>query len=282
MRDTLLAILAVNLMLAVGKLMLGISTGSLGVISDAVENGVDTLTNVIGLAAVRQAEQPPDEDHPYGHGKFETLASFTVGGFLFLTCFELAKSAVLRLLGLGVATPHPTFLSMGLLVLALLVKLALGAYEGARARALQSEFLRADAIHTGSDFLVTGSVLLGMALTMAGYPLADAIATLTVAALIAISGYRIVASTIPVLVDRVAVSSDLVRRLVIQVPGVVDCHEIKSRGRAGAIFIDMHLNLAPHLDVRASHEVTEQVERRLQEQLGPCELVIHVEPVGHS
>lgn len=281
-KGTLVLTLVVNAALALFKLLLGLWTSSLGVMSDAVENSVDTLTCIIGLVAVTHAEQPPDADHPYGHAKFETLAAFTIGGFLFVTCFELAKSAMGRLLGHANGQPHPNLLAMGLLAVTLLVKLALSLFERSRSGKLNSEILRADAIHTGSDVLVTLSVLIGMGLTLRGFPWADAVATLVVAALIAISGYRIVASTIPVLVDRVAVSSDLVHHIVMRVPGVMDCHEIKSRGKLGQLFITMHLNLSPHLDVETSHVVTEQVEQRLLESLGPCELNIHVEPVGHS
>src|SRR5262252_4387284 len=115
-RRVLLVTLALNLVVVAGKLIAGLLAGSLSVISDAIHSSVDSLNNVVGLVVMRYATAEPDEDHPYGHAKFETLAAFAIAGFLFVTCYQLSLSAIERIIAHDAPRPEITALTIGVMV----------------------------------------------------------------------------------------------------------------------------------------------------------------------
>ena len=279
-RRVLLITLAFNLTVAIGKLIAGVTGHSLSIISDAIHSTVDSLNNIVGLVVVRYATADPDEGHPYGHAKFETLAAFIIAGFLFVTCYELATSALGRLFAGPVARPQVTVLTVGVMIATILCNVFVAIYEQRQGRRLQSEFLIADAIDTRSDVVVSCSILLGLVFVRMGYVWLDPVMTLLVAGVIAWNGYKIFKSTVPVLVDAAPLRPEEIAAVVKTVPGVHSLHAIRSRGRAGQMFIEMHLYVLPEIehDHIKTHAVTESVEERLQQEFGNVTATIHVEP----
>ena len=168
-RRVLLITLLLNLAVVAGKLIAGILAGSLSVISDAIHSSVDSLNNVVGLVVMRYATAEPDEEHPYGHAKFETLAAFAIAGFLFVTCYQIGLSAVKKLFSQEIATIEITTLTISVMLVTIAVNVFVAMYEKREGQRLQSEFLIADAIHTRSDILVSCSVLAGLVLIRLGY-----------------------------------------------------------------------------------------------------------------
>ncbi|MGH9853826.1 MAG: cation diffusion facilitator family transporter, partial [Blastocatellia bacterium] len=158
-RRVLLVTLALNIAVVIGKLIAGFLAGSLSVISDAVHSSVDSLNNIVGLVVMKYATAEPDEDHPYGHAKFETLAAFAIAGFLFVTCYQISLSAIKRLFSHDQAAPEITALTIGVMVVTIIVNIFVTVYERREGRRLQSAFLIADSAHTRSDVLVSCSVL---------------------------------------------------------------------------------------------------------------------------
>ena len=276
-RQVLGITLALNLVVVAGKLVAGLRAGSLSVISDALHSSADSLNNLVGLAIIRMARAAPDEEHPYGHHKFETVATFAIAGFLLVTAFEVAVGAAKRLLGWSSSEVEVTSLTVGVMVATVAVNIFVWTYESRRGKALNSSFLIADSKHTLSDIFVSLSILVGLVLVRQGMTHVDPILAFFVAGIITYAAYQIFASTIPVLVDSAPLSSEYIAKIVRQTPGVESVHEIRSRGVPGRIFISMHLVVTPTNTFEA-HAVTEEVERRLAEKVGPCSVTIHVEP----
>jgi len=238
---------------------------------------VDALNNVIALAAIYVAAAPPDEEHPYGHGKFETLGAFMISGFLSITCFELLKSAATRLIE-GAPPPRPGAAALAILAGTMVVNAGVAYYERRKGEELDSELLSADARHTQADVWVTASVLIGLGLVKLGWGAADAIMAVLVAGLVAHSGYQILRRTVPVLVDRRAVDPKRIVDVALRVEGVESVAEIRSRGRPGEAFAELTVLVHPATPVRQAHVIADEVERRVAADLELTNVVVHVEP----
>lgn len=280
-RRVLLVTLILNLIVVVGKLIAGILASSLSVISDAIHSSVDSLNNIVGLVVTKYAAAEPDEDHPYGHAKFETLAAFVIAGFLFVTCYQIGLSAFSRLLNGEHAPPQISALTLGVMIVTILVNIFVTVFEHREGQRLKSEFLIADAIHTRSDVLVSLSVLTGLILIKIGYVWLDPLVSLGVAAFIAWNGYQIFKTTVPVLVDASPVPPARIVQIVESVAGVHSVHDVRARMHGGEMFVEMHLHIKPKLeqDHIASHAVTEEVEQKLMKEFGKVTATIHVEPL---
>ncbi|MBS1791659.1 MAG: cation transporter [Acidobacteria bacterium] len=279
-RRVLLITLLLNLAVVAGKLIAGILAGSLSVISDAIHSSVDSLNNVVGLVVMRYATAEPDDEHPYGHAKFETLAAFAIAGFLFVTCYQISLSAIKKLFSQEAASIEITTLTISVMLVTIAVNVFVAVYEKREGQRLQSEFLIADAIHTRSDILVSCSVLAGLILIRLGYVWLDPVVSLAVAAFIAWNGYQIFKATVPVLVDAAPVPSTRITEIAEAVPGVHSVHDVRSRSQGGEMFIEMHLHVSAEAEADhvASHAITEAVEGRLAEEFGKVTATIHVEP----
>jgi cation diffusion facilitator family transporter len=277
----LLLTLGLNLAVVAGKLVAGILAGSLSVISDAIHSSVDSLNNVVGLVVTRYASAEPDEKHPYGHAKFETLAAFVIAGFLFVTCYQIGLSAIGRIITPPTTPPEVSWLTIGVMIVTIFTNVVVTVYEYREGQRLKSEFLIADAIHTRSDVMVSCAILVGLFLIRQGYYWLDPILSLGVAVFIAWSGYQIFKSTIPVLVDEAPVPGVRIEQIAVGVAGVHSVHDIRSRLHGGEIFIEMHMHVDPRIehDHYATHAATEEVEERLKEAFGRVTATIHVEPL---
>ncbi len=281
-RRVLAWVLVANLAVILAKLVIGFRSGSIAVLGDAAHSGVDAINNVVGLLAVRVAATPPDDEHPYGHGKFETLGALAVASFLSISCYELLEGAIGRLLS---DAPPPTLEPMVFWVLGatMVVNVGVALLESRSGRRLRSEMLQADARHTAADVLVTAAVLVGLGLVALGWGAADAWLAILVAIVIAYSGIQILRSTVPVLVDRRALEPEHIRELAEATPGVLRAYEIRSRGRPGEAFAELTIQVNPKReDVVSAHEIADSVERRIEREAGFSGVVVHVEPADEE
>ena len=272
-------ILVANLVVVAAKLAAGLHSGSMAVLGIAADSGLDAFNNVVALMAVWIAAAPADAEHPYGHGKFETLGALAIVSFLSITCFEVARSAIGRLLS-GAPPPHLEAATFWVLGGTMAVNVAVTLTEQRMGRKLDSEILQADARHTGADVLITAAVLGGLALVARGWTQGDAWLALVVVVLIAYSGYQILRDTVPILVDRRAVHPDRIRALVTREDGVRHASGIRSRGRPGEAFAELTIHVDPAAGVREAHEVADRVERLLEEEGGFSGVTVHVEPAA--
>jgi len=276
-RRVLTGLLVANLVVVAAKFVVGLRTGSLGVMGDAVHSSVDAMNNVLALAVIWVAAREPDEDHPYGHEKFETLGALAIVVFLSITCFELAKGAVARLVQ-GNTTVEAGPLELGVLGGTLIINAFVTVYETRRGRQLNSEILLADATHTRADVFVTIGVLVGVVAARAGYWYVDPIVALLVAGVIVVLAYGIVARSVPVLVDQLASPPMAIQQAVEGVHGVVQAYNIRSRGSEERRFAELTISVNGDATVEAAHEIADTVENRLREDLGFHEVIVHIEP----
>jgi cation diffusion facilitator family transporter len=276
-RRVFYSLLAANLAVVGAKFIVGLRSGSLAVLGSALDSAVDVLNNIVALTVVRVAFKAPDEDHPYGHGKFETLGALGIVGFLSITCFELVRDAVDHLVS-GTHTVGVTDTQLAVLVLTLGVNVLLTRYERRRGAELASELLTADAAHTRADVLLTVGVLVGVLLAREGWWWADPAVAIVVALVIVTVAYRILARSVPVLVDERAIPPREIRATAQAVPGVKDAYGIRSRGPSAWRYAEVTIAVDRHADVESAHAIADEVEERLRRNLQLHEVTVHVEP----
>ena len=278
-KSALMVVLLLNAASAGLKIGVGARTGALTVLGAALESALDMLSNGVAILAVSVASRAPDDDHPYGHEKFETLGTLGIVAFLAITCFELLRQSIGELTG-GHAAPAASWLDGWLLVASLGVNAFVVFYERRRGRALASTLLLADAAHTSSDILVTALAIASLVLSHLGFLRADALLGMLVAVLIAWSGYQILRDSIPILVDARAVDADRLAAIVRTIPGVAGVRAVRSRRTAsGHFFAEVTILVDGDTSVAAAHDFTDEVERAITRELGAAEAIVHVEPV---
>lgn len=278
MRRALIVVLLLNLVVAAVKVAVGIRTGALTVLGAALESTLDMLNNVIGVAVVGVAGRAPDEDHPYGHDKFETLGAVAIVGFLSISCFELLREGIAALV--THRTPGAIDKSdIGVIAGTLVVNAIVVWYERARGHALGSAFLLADAAHTAGDIFVTLIALATLVLAPLGASWLDAPLAIAVALVIAWSGVGILRRSIPILVDQRAIETHALRNVVLAVPGIRDVRKTRSRSTAsGQLFAEVTIVVAGGMSVDAAHRLADGVEAAIERAFGTSEVTVHVEP----
>ena len=282
-RKVLLITLLLNLFVMVLKAAVGWLTGSLSLLADALHSVTDSANNVMGLVASRFSSPEPDRDHPYGHQKFEAVGALGIAAFLGIACFEILQGAIEHLL----APRHtPVKISppeLWLLLIVLGVNIFVAFYERREGLRVGSAILVADAKHTMSDIWVTISVMGGLIGIWAwGLQWLDVVLAFPVAILVFSSGWSVLKENLPSLVDEMAIAPEAIHTIAMQVPGVLNCHDIASRGVVGRqTFIEMHLIVSAP-DVETAHQITEDLEDRLEERFGPARILIHIEPPGYT
>jgi cation diffusion facilitator family transporter len=277
-RRVLVVVLLLNAAVAAVKVIVGIRTGALTVLGAALESTLDMLNNVIGVALVGVAARGPDEDHPYGHDKFETLGMLAIVGFLSISCFELLREGITALA--THRTPHTIENGdVGVIAATLLVNVFVVWYERASARKLGSAFLVADASHTAGDIFVTLLALGTLALSRVGLAWLDAPLAIAVALVIAWSGVGILRRSIPILVDQAAIETNALKSVVAAVPGIRDVRKTRSRSTAsGQLFAEVTIVVAGRTSVDDAHRLADAVEEAIERAFGTSEVTVHVEP----
>jgi cation diffusion facilitator family transporter len=271
-------VLALNLAVAVAKIAFGYASGAISILSDGFHSLTDGASNVVGLVGVHTARQPPDEEHPYGHRKFETVAAAAVTVFLLLVMVEVLRNAFNHLTGR--TAPHEiSTAAFIVMIVTVAVNLIVIAYESREATRLASEVLLADAMQTRGDVWSSVTVMFALAGARAGLPILDPLAALVVAGFIGHAGFQIARATTKILSDQVVMSEADLERVVMSVAGVVGCHQIRTRGSADHVFLDLHVWLPPEMRLSEAHRLSHVVKDRLMARYPQiADAVIHIEP----
>ena len=276
-RRVLLALLIANLTVVGVKAVIAVQANSLAILGAALDSAVDALTNGLAMLLVRVAAKAPDDEHPYGHGKFETLGTLAIVGFLSISSFELVRGAVNHLMSGGHAV-IVTDWQLAVLVLTVGVNVLVAWYEQRRGTELGSQLLIADASHTRADVFVTVGVLVGLLLARQGLWWADPVVAIVVAAVILRVAYGIVSRAVPVLVDERALPPTQIQGAAEEVHGVKSAYRIRSRGAPPLRYAEVTISVDRGANVADAHAIADAVEERLKHNLQLHEVIVHVEP----
>ena len=274
----LLHVLVLNLVVAIAKIAFGYASGAISILSDGFHSLTDSASNVVGLVGVRAARQPPDEDHPYGHRKYETVAAAAVTIFLVLVVVEVLRNAFNHLSGRATAI-EISAASFVVMLGTIIVNIFVIVYEGRAAERLASEVLLADATQTRGDVWTSVTVIAALVGARLGIPILDPLAALVVAGFISYSGYQIARATTGILSDRIVIADTDLERVVLSVPGVLGCHQIRTRGSADHVFLDLHVWFPADMRLTDAHDLSHVVKDRLMGRYPQiADAIIHIEP----
>jgi cation diffusion facilitator family transporter len=269
---------SVNLVVLAAKTVVGFSTGSLAILSDAIHSLTDVVNNMIAWTVVRLSSTPADRKHPYGHRKFETLAVFFLASLLVLLSFELALQAITR----DDTEIVNSAWGMAVMLAVLIVNITVSIWQRMWARRLQSDILLADASHTFSDVLTTIVVIVGWQLSTMGYVWLDRVCALGVSALVLYLAFVLFKKSLPILTDEYSIEPELISKSIENINGLRQIRRIRSRWIGADKSIDLIVSVDPHISTNESHEITSTIEQRIEEEYGISDISIHVEPFDEN
>lgn len=289
-RKVLWLTLLLNLFVMALKATIGLATSSLSLQADALHSVTDSLNNILGLVANRFSSPKPDREHPYGHQKYEAVGALGIAAFLGIACFEIIQGALGRIFwNDNDVLVKVSLAELWLLLIVLAVNIFVAVYERRVGKKVNSPILIADAKHTTSDIWVTIIVIAGLVgvwqaqnLNLPQLQWLDVILAFPVSLLVFYSGWEVIRDNLPWLVDEMAIAPEDIHSIVMQVPRVINCHDIASRGILGRqVFIEMHL-IVDTCDINIAHVVTEEIEENLAKKFGNVRVLIHVEPPDYE
>lgn len=279
-RRAALASLVVTVLMVVAKLLVGLATGSLAVLSEAANSALDLGTALVTFLAVRIAARPPDAGHPYGHGKAENLSALLQTAVLFVLAVYILYEAVGRLAG-GPAVVEATWYAFAVMIVAMAVDAIRSTVLSRIAKQERSPALRADAMNFRGDLLSSATVLVGLTMVALGYPAVDAIASLAIAGYVAFMSVKLGRSSVDALMDRAPAGSiERIAHIASQVPNVEEVRRVRIRYVGGEPQTDVVIAVSRRIPLETAHDVTEEVERAICASEPGADVVVHVEPVA--
>ncbi len=272
------AALAVALFLAVSKAVAWWLSGSVSLLAGLTDSLLDGAASLLNLLAVHYSLRPADDDHRYGHGKAEALAGLGQAAFIGVSALLVGAQGVDRLLH-----PQPLgapLLGIVVIVVSLVLTVALLAYQRHVVRVTGSTAIRADSLHYRSDLLLNSSILLALVLASYGWAQLDAIFGIAIAFYILWSAASILREAGAVLMDTEVspqISEDM-HRLACSVPGVLGCHDLRTRVSGTRWFVQLHLELPGELSLSRAHALCDEVEAIIHQRYPRAEVLVHADP----
>jgi cation diffusion facilitator family transporter len=270
----------VDLLLGAAKVLVGITAGSQALIADGIHSFSDLATDFLVLFAAKHAHREADVEHPYGHGRIETVATVVLGVSLVLVAIGISYEAVRRLLAPELLL-HPGPLALVVALVSVASKEIIYQYTARAARRLRSKMLLANAWHSRSDAISSVVVVIGVAGTMAGYSYLDAVAAVMVALMIAKIGWDLLWKSLQELIDTALEPEKVaeLRTIIMSVNGVRACHMLRTRHSGSDVLADVHILVDPALSVSEGHQIGETVRRRLIDKLDDVsDVTVHIDP----
>lgn len=269
----------VNLLLTVAQVAAGLFAKSQGLVADGIHSFSDLVSDIVVLIANREGRKAADADHPYGHLRYETAASFVLGALLLAVGAGMLWSAFGKLEN-PAAVPTVHSLALWVAGAALVVKELLFRYMLAVARRVKSSLLVANAWHARSDAASSLIVALGIVGNLAGYPLLDPIAALVVGGLIARMGWGFAWDAMHDLMDRSADEAEVmaIRQTIAETAGVFGVHDLRTRKMGDMVVVDAHIEVDAQQSVEAGHDIAVEVRRRVMQRHRVLNLMTHVDP----
>jgi cation diffusion facilitator family transporter len=265
---------SINLIVLIAKLIVGLVTGSLAILGDAIHSLTDVVNNIFAWFVIRISSAPPDIEHPYGHRKFETLAVFFLASLLTVLAFELALHAIRKE---DVEIVDSAW-GLAVMLAVLMVNISLAAWQRMWAKRLQSDILQADASHTFADVSTTVVVIVGWQLSAMGYVWLDRVCALAVSGLIFWLAYGLYKRAFPVLLDGFSLDPELLSSAIHDVEGVLQVYRIRSRWIGDEKSVDLVISVDPTISTTDSHIIANNVESLIADVFGVSDISIHIEP----
>ncbi len=263
-----------NVIVLLLKAVVGFATGSLAILGDAVHSLTDVMNNIVIWLVMRVAKKPADDDHPYGHRKFETMAVFALASLLVVLAVELILMAFRSETKAVVSEPW----GLALMVMVLMMNLGVSFWERHWAKKLNSDILLADAQHTLSDALTTVLVIVSWQLSAMGYLWLDKLCAIGVAALVLYIAFGLFQKAVPILVDGFAIDPDELTQVVNEIQGVEEVRQVRSRWIGSVKAVDLVIAVDATLTTKASHDIADAVEHSIMQTFDVADISIHVEP----
>lgn len=281
-RKVLLITLLLNLSVSSAKIIYGWLTNSVAIYSDGFHSLFDGISNIGGLIALSIASHPPDREHPYGHRKFETVFAIFIGVLMSLTALEIVRNVYESLI--TAKKPETDEKAFIVLIGTLIVNIFVSVYEKKKGKELKSEFLIADSAHTKVDIYITIGVIVSVVITtLTELTFVDPIAGLVVGIFVAKEAILIIKESANILADRTALDGEKIAKVVEACRDVEACKDIRTRGTAGQIFVDLKILVNPSISVSKAHDIAEKVEELIKREFPDVvDVVIHVEPFEKS
>lgn len=269
----------VNLALTIAQIAAGVFAKSQGLVADGIHSLSDLVADFVVLVANHHSRKAADKDHPYGHQRFETAASLVLGGLLLAVGVGMLWSAFKKLESPGdVPTVH--ILALWIAAGALIVKESLFRYMLAIAKRVKSSMLVANAWHARSDAASSLVVGLGIVGNLAGYPILDPIAALIVGFMVTKMGWAFAWDALHDLMDRSADDEEVqaIRETILETPGVLGVHELRTRKMGDLIVVDAHIEVEPTQSVESGHDIAVNARQRVLNRHRVLNLMAHVDP----
>lgn len=268
------------------KIIVGLSTGSLGILAEAAHSGLDLMAAVMTFLAVRISGKPADKNHLYGHGKVENLSALFETLLLLVTCFWIIYEATHRLF-FHAAFLKVTFWSFAVMITSIVVDVSRSRILYRAARKYNSQALEADALHFSTDIWSSGVVILGLFSVklsewvpgLAFMRQADSVAAMMVGLIVVYVSVKLGISTVQALLD--VAPSGIEKKIISAVellPGVTGCHNVRVRYSGPQLFVDIHVLIDGNQTLKEAHNLTEEIERTIQELIPNADVTVHPEP----
>ena len=270
----------VDLLLGIVKVVIGVLAHSQALVADGIHSFSDLFTDFLVLFAAKHAHREADEEHPYGHGRIETVATVALGGALLTVAVGISYDAIRRLLEPDLLL-HPGVLALLAALVSVLAKEIIYQYTARVARRLRSRMLHANAWHSRSDAISSIVVVIGVGGTMAGLPWLDAVAAIVVALMIAKIAWDLLWKSLQELIDTAldAEQVETISETIRDVPGVRSLHMLRTRRSGSDALVDVHILVDPRLSVSEGHQIGETVRNRLlQSNDEVTDVTVHIDP----
>lgn len=278
-RWVLVWVLALNWGVAAAKIVYGMASHLSSMTADGFHSLADGTSNIVGLVGISIAYRPVDEDHPYGHKKYETFFSLVIAAILLLVVAGLIHGTIERIR--SQVAPQVDLASVIVMVATMCVNISVMFFEYMRGRELKSDILVADSLHTRADIFTSLSVLAAMGAIKLGYPIVDPVVTFVICGFIAKAAFEIVKQSSKVLCDSAMVDTKKITGVVMGIRSVKSCHKIRTRGRDDDVYMDLHVQVAPDTHIDEAHKISYEIEEAIKKAMPEVsDVLVHMEPAG--
>jgi len=264
------------------KLLVGLITGSLGLLSEALHSGLDLVAAVITFFSVRISDNPPDKVHNFGHGKVENFSAFLETVLLLITCIWIIYEAIHRLIT-GRTEIEVNVWSYIVVVTSIVVDISRSKALSRVAKKYNSQALEADALHFSTDIWSSAVVLIGLIMANFGFFFADSVAALVVAMIVIVISYKLGKRSMEVLLDYAPPDKVIkVEGVMKSIPEIDTYHSLKVRTAGADTFVKVIVSLNPQIEVYKAHEICDKVEHEISKVIDRCDVMVHVEPFNQN